>query len=295
MDILPSTADAVLLGASPAMRAVRDQLAALAALPWHVRIEGPTGSGKGLAARVLHRLSPRRDAAFISCHINALADGLEVAELLGYARGAFTGAIADRPGLFEAAHAGTLFVDEISTASPRTQLVLLQLVDEGTVQRLGERRVRKVDVRAVFATNADLEDAVREGRFREDLFHRLGVLVVHMPALRAHRADIPDLAACVLTRKAAQAGVEPRGFSEAELACLRQFDWPGNVRQLEHVLEHFVAFGCLPALVHHRGPQEWQVRFDEVVKRHGDNRAAAARALGISRTTLYKELRRREA
>jgi DNA-binding NtrC family response regulator len=278
------------------MEQVRARLAALAALPWHVRIEGPSGSGKGLAARLLHRLSPRAGGPFVCCHINALADGLEVAELVGYARGAFTGAVADRPGLFEAAHGGTLFVDEVATASPRTQLALLQLVDDGTVQRLGERRVRQLDVRAVFATNADLDQAALDGAFREDLYHRLGVLVVRMPALSEHREDVPELARSILVRKAREAGLEPPKLSRWQLDRLAAFDWPGNVRQLEHALEHVVAFGKLPDVVRRRRPpRKWQARFDEIVQRHADNRAAAARELGISRKTLYKELQQREA
>jgi DNA-binding NtrC family response regulator len=287
----------MLLGASAAMEAVRARVEALAALPWHVRIEGPSGSGKGVAARLLHRLSPRAGGPFVTCHINALADGLEVAELVGYTRGAFTGAVADRPGLFEAAHGGTLFVDEVATASPRTQLALLQLVDDGTVQRLGERRVRHLDVRAVFATNADLDQAAREGAFREDLYHRLGVLVVRMPALSEHREDVPELARSILARKGQEAGVEPPALTQSQLDRLMAFDWPGNVRQLEHAMEHLVAFGRLPDLVRRPGrpPDEWRREVHDVVDRHDGNIAAAARELRISRKALYKQLKQLRA
>jgi DNA-binding NtrC family response regulator len=292
MDAPPAIPESTLLGASGVMRDVRAQLASLAALPWHVRIEGPTGSGKGLAARVLHQMSARAGGPFVCCHINALADGLEVAELVGHARGAFTGAVGDRPGVFEAAHGGTLFVDEVATASPRTQLALLQLVDEGAVQRLGERRLRRVDVRAVFATNADLSQAVRAGTFREDLYHRLGVLVVRMPALRDHRDDIPELAYTILAQKARDVHVENPVLERRDLERLMAFDWPGNVRQLEHVLEHFLALGRIPDVVRRVGrvPSDWQTRLDEAVRRHQGNKAAAARELGISRKTLYRGL-----
>jgi DNA-binding NtrC family response regulator len=286
--------DTMLLGSSARMQAVRAQLESLAALPWHVRIEGPSGSGKGVAARMLHRESSRRDAPFICCHINALVDGLEVAELVGHARGAFTGAVADRPGLFEAAHGGTLFVDEVATATARTQLALLQLIDEGIVQRLGERRVRQVDVRVVFATNASLEQAVETGQFREDLYHRMGVLVVRMPALRDHAEDIPDLVASILERKASEAGREPPLMARDALDRVLAFDWPGNVRQLERALEYYVAFGRLPDLVRRPGrdPSEWQDELEGVVERNGGNIAAAARELRISRKALYKGIKR---
>lgn len=298
MGIHPSPSDTVLLGSSPAMRGVREQLGALAGLRWHVRIEGPTGSGKGLAARVLHDLSPRKNGAFVLCHVNALADGLEVAELVGHTRGAFTGAVADTPGLFETAHRGTLFVDEVSTASSRTQLALLQLVDDGTFVRLGERRTRRVDVRAIFATNGDLEQAVLDKTFREDLFHRLGSLVVRMPALRDHPADIPELAVSILARKAQEAGVERPQLRAQDFDRLVHFDWPGNVRQLGHVLEHLIAFGHLPDLAPRLTkltPEEWKAHFEEVIRRYADNKAAAARALGISRKALYRRLKQHEA
>jgi len=293
----PYAVETLLLGTSPLMDDVREKLATLAALPWHVRIEGPSGSGKGLAARLLHCASPRRPGPFVPCQVNAMPDGLEVAELVGYTRGAFTGAVADRAGLFEAAHGGTLFIDEIATASARTQLALLQLVDEGTVQRLGERRTRKVDVRVVFATNADLVEAVRAGQFREDLFHRMGVLVVRMPALNEHREDMPELAGAMLARKAREAGRADTRLTRAAMDRVIAFDWPGNVRQLEHAMEHYVAFEKLPDCVRRPGrdPREWEHQLGDVVERNDGNIAAAARELGVSRKAVYKGLKRRQA
>jgi DNA-binding NtrC family response regulator len=279
------------------MADVRSRIATLAALPWHVRVEGPSGSGKGLAAQMLHRLSTRHTGPFVACHVNAMADGLEVTELLGHARGVFTGAVTDRAGVFEAAHSGTLFIDEVATASSKTQLGLLQLIDEGVVQRVGERRVRNVDVRVVFATNTDLEEAVRSGQFREDLFHRMGVLVVWMPALREHRADIPELATSILLAKAGEAGRDCPKLTREALDRLIAYDWPGNVRQLEHTLEYYVAFGRLPDVVRRPGrePGEWERELDDVVERHQGNIAAAARELRVSRKAVYKGLRRRPA
>lgn len=277
--------------------AVRARLETLAALPWHVRIEGPTGSGKGLAARVLHSLSLRHDHTLVECHLNALPDGLEVAELVGYTRGAFTGAIADRQGLFEAAHGSTLFIDEVATATARTQLALLQLVDEGTVQRLGERRVRRVDVRIVFATNGDLAALVKAGQFREDLFHRLGVLIVRMPALQEHPEDIPELAENILAKKAREAKRSPPAISRSMLDRLVAYEWPGNVRQLEHTMEYVMAFGRLPDLVRRPGrdPREWEADVKTVLQRHGGNIAEAARELRVSRKAVYNGIKRQDA
>lgn len=146
-----------LLGSSRQMRAVRAQLARLAALPWPVRLEGPTGTGKGVAARLLHHWSTRGAGPFVRCNLNMLADHLELDTFVGHAKGAFTGAVTDRPGKFELAHGGTLCLDEVASAAPRVQQALLQLVEEGTVQRLGEHRMRTIDIRIVFATHADLE------------------------------------------------------------------------------------------------------------------------------------------
>jgi len=276
------------------MEAVRERIASLADLPWHVRIEGPTGSGKGLAARELHRLSHISKGPFVSCNVNALADGLEVAELAGYTRGAFTGAVADRVGLFEAAHGGILFVDEVATAPPKTQLILLQLV-EGSVQRVGECRTRQVDVRIVFATNADLESLVSSNDFRADLYYRMGSLIVTMPALRDHREDIPELAATILARQAREAGRDCPRLTREAWDRLIAYDWPGNVRQLDQALKHYTAFGKLPDVIRRPGrdPSEWQDEMDEVLERQGGNVTKAARELRISRKALYKGMERR--
>lgn len=191
-----------LIGSTRRMREVREQLRSLAPVPWPVRIEGPSGSGKSVAARLLHEWSPLASGPFVSCNVGMIASGLEIGELVGHARGAITGAVSDRVGVFEAAHGGTLFLDEIGTASPTVQRALLQLIEEGSVRRLGEHRERQVRVRLVFATNADLEAAVLAGDFRVDLLHRLGLLIVKMPSLARHREDIPALANEILAEKA---------------------------------------------------------------------------------------------
>jgi DNA-binding NtrC family response regulator len=288
--------EAELLGSSRVMGNLRVQLARLAAVPWPVRLEGPSGTGKGVAARLLHCWSPRCRGPFVALHLNMLAEGLEIAELVGHVRGAFTGATTDRPGAFEAAHKGTLFLDELAIASPRVQRALLQLVDEGAVQRLGEQRPRRVDVRLVFATNANLESAVVAGEFRKDLFYRLGSLVVRMPALSEHRDDIPELVEHILEQKTNELGDVVPPLSPGGLATLVAFDWPGNVRQLQHVLEYYVTFGRLPhAILHAPRAPDWKDRLDEALARHGGNKAATSRELGVSRKTVHDELRRRKA
>lgn len=278
------------------MQRVRDQLATLAQLPWHVRIEGPSGSGKNIAARLLHSLSIRAHGPFIVCNLAMLPDGMEVTALTGHRRGAFTSAVEDRAGAFELAHKGTLFLNEIGTASSQAQQSLLQLVDEGAFQRLGEERERRVDVRIVFATNEDLEGRVANGTFREDLYHRLGMLVLRMPALVDHAEDIPELVEHILAEKSRQARIPLVPVSTPDMERLLSFSWKGNVRELDRALEHYVAFHRLPDTLYRvpRAP-DWRVRLDEVLKQLNGNKSAAARVLGVSRRVLYEELKQREA
>jgi DNA-binding NtrC family response regulator len=278
------------------MRRVREQITLLAALPWHVRIEGPTGSGKNVAARLLHSLSNRASRPFVYCSLAMLPDGMELSELVGHRRGAFTGAIDDQAGAFENAHTGTLFLDEIGAASPRSQLSLLRLVDEGITRRLGESRDRVVDVRIVFATNLDLEESVLQGQFRDDLLARMRVLVVRLPSLADHPEDIPELSEHILERKCRQAGMSVCTLAANTLDRLMNYSWPRNVRDLESALEYYVAFGVLPKMIEHAPHRDdWRQRVDAVLGKHGGRKAPAARELGVSRETLYAELRRRQA
>jgi two-component system NtrC family response regulator len=283
------------IGTSNAIRDVQANLEALSQVPWPVRIEGPTGSGKGLAARYLHAKSPRCHSPFVTCGINALSDELAVAQLAGYAKGAFTGAHQSQAGLFEAAHGGTLFLDELGTATPRVQQLLLQLVDEGQVRRIGEQRARRVDVRLVFATNADLEAEIAAGRFREDLYHRLGCLTITMPALHTHVEDIPQLFRHLLERKARESNRSPRDPDAHEWQALMSHAWPGNVRELEKAAEYLVVFDRLPKLKGNNRPLDanWRTKITEALAHAGGNKTAAAKALGISRKSLYQELARK--
>jgi DNA-binding NtrC family response regulator len=276
------------------MRAVRARLQAFAAVPWAVRIEGPTGSGKGLAAEYLHRVSRRADGPFVRQSVTLLLRGLELAHLVGWTRGAFTGAVADHPGVFERAHGGTLFLDEIACANGDVQAALLQLVEDGEVERFGETRPRRVDVRLVFATNADLEGEVARERFRHDLYPRLGSLVVRMPALKDHAEDIPEIAAVVLARRAAEAGVAVPRLSAGDMGRLQAYHWPANVRELDNALRFLLVAGELPEPLG-RAPTDWRAQLDETLGRHGGNKTAAARRLGVSVRTVHRALARSDS
>ncbi|HEX9730126.1 MAG TPA: sigma 54-interacting transcriptional regulator [Gemmatimonadales bacterium] len=286
----------MLLGASPVMRLLREQLQTLAPVPFTVRIEGERGTGKGVAARLLHDWSPRCAGPFISQPLTLLAPGFEFARLVGWTRGAYTGATGESAGAFESAHAGTLLLDEIVHANAQSQGALLQLVEDGVVSRLGERRPRHVNVRLVVATNANLAAAVRAGAFRDDLLDRLGSLIVRMPALREHPEDMPELAAHALALAARRIERDPPALSGAELAALARASWPGNVRDLENAMIHKVVYDRLPDYLSLGAMAEhWRDRFPEVLANHQGNKSAAARELGISRQTLHAELRSRTA
>ncbi|HZH40417.1 MAG TPA: sigma 54-interacting transcriptional regulator [Gemmatimonadales bacterium] len=285
--------DAVLLGKSEVMRRVHEQLITLAGLPWHVRIEGPSGTGKSVAARLLHKLSHRAQAAFILCSLASLPDSTAIGELVGYRRGAFTGAYENHAGKFEAAHNGTLFLDEIGTAGPEVQRALLQFVDTGIVQRLGEVRERPVDARLVFATNESLATLVTSGRFRSDLYYRMGQLVVRMPALAEHAEDIPLIMEHMLAAKAQEAGIPAPVLTAADWERLMGYHWPGNVRELAGVAEQIVVFGQVPETIA-RNPLtgRWREQLPEVLRQCGGNQSAAARRLGVSRQSLQRALQK---
>jgi DNA-binding NtrC family response regulator len=272
------------------MADVRRQITQLARVPYPVLFEGGTGTGKTLAARVLHALSTRRDQPFVECRVSNLAHELAVDALRGHRRGAFTGAVGDRRGVFELAHGGTLFLDEVGTATPDVQLALLDLVERRIVTRLGDERAFPVDVRLIFATNEVLATAVGEGRFREDLFWRLGQHRIQMPPLAGRRGDIPELVDAILTKEVGRVDFDVPPLSAEHLATLVAHDWPGNVRELEGVLQHYVTFGTLPA---HVAAARWQDRLDAVLEQFAGNRSRAAEFLGISRPTLRRELQRR--
>jgi len=292
------------------------RIASLAPSPATVFVHGETGTGKELIARALHQMSPRGERPFLPHNFAAISDSLVESELFGHARGAFTGAHADRPGLFELAHGGTLFLDEIGDASPSVQSRLLRVLQEGELRRVGEGRSRKVDVRIIAATHRDLASEARAGRFRADLYYRLHVLTVRAPALRERLDDVPVLAAHILRRLRDEGRPECVRITERALERLVAHLWPGNVRELGATLERAVhaleprgtltaaslgdGLSLEPGPVLRERPEglkgrtlelEAELIQDAIERAHG-NKTAAARSLGLTRQGLWKKMRR---
>jgi DNA-binding NtrC family response regulator len=223
------------IGRSPQAQSVRETLRAVAASDASVLILGASGTGKELAANIIHKLSARAGGTFVAIDGGALAEGLVESELFGHARGAYTGALADRRGLFEEAHDGTLFLDEVGNVSPGIQSRLLRVLESREVRRIGDNRNRPVNVRVLSATNRDLFAEVRSGRFREDLLYRLDVVRVELPLLRDRRDDVPLLAEHILAEIAERSRVVT-DLSASATSVLSGYDWPGNVRELRNAL-----------------------------------------------------------
>ncbi len=309
--------EAGLTGRAPAMIELYKEIARVAPSRSNVLITGESGTGKELVARAIHKHSPRAGGAFVPVNCGALTETLLEAELFGHVRGAFTGAVSDRKGLWEEAEGGTLFLDEIGETSPAMQVKLLRALQEGEIRRVGASRTTRVDARVVAATNRDLEKEVKAGRFREDLFYRLSVVTLHVPPLRDRRGDIPLLAERFL--RAANEGAPRRlRFGQGTLAVLTAYDWPGNVRELESAVEYAalhargteVAPEDLPAKLQafesrarvaaHPSPyaslyadlpslDELERRYLlYVLERVRGNRTRAAEVLKIDRRTLYR-------
>jgi two-component system, NtrC family, nitrogen regulation response regulator GlnG len=224
-----------MIGQAPAMQEVFRTIGRLARASMNVLITGESGTGKELVARALHEHSPRAALPFVALNTTAIAAELLESELFGHERGAFTGADSRRIGRFEQAHTGTLFLDEIGDMSPALQTRLLRVLAEGEFYRVGGQQPIKVDVRVIAATNQDLDIAVRQGRFREDLYHRLNVIRIETPPLRNRREDIPLLVSHYLREAARELKAEPKSIAADALTVLQGFDWPGNVRQLVNV------------------------------------------------------------
>ncbi|MBI3625239.1 MAG: sigma-54-dependent Fis family transcriptional regulator [Candidatus Rokubacteria bacterium] len=208
-----------------------------------VMITGESGTGKELVAQAIHVNSPRRDKPFISVNCGAIPEGLMESELFGHVKGAFTGAVVNKVGLFSAADGGTLFLDEITEIPSLLQVKLLRAIQEREIRRVGDTKDIKVDVRLIAATNKDLESAVGDGTLREDLFYRLNVIPIHIPSLRERGEDIPLLVAHFLQKFGKELGKEVRGVSAEALALLEQYHWPGNIRELENVVERALVLG----------------------------------------------------
>ena len=275
-----------------------------------VVIEGPTGTGKELIARAIHQLSARKDGPFVALNCAALPDSLLESELFGYCKGAFTGAVKDKPGRFQSAHKGTLFLDEISNTSLNFQADLLRVLQDGRITPLGSNRAGDVDVRIVAASNADLYELTREDRFREDLYYRLNVVKISLPALKERKQDIPLLADHFIRQLNLSKERDIQGLGPDALTFLMDYPFPGNVRELKNIIE-FAFIACkrpiidlehLPREPRHRDerPEPALSEADRaeaekiraVLRRYPTSRPQAARAMGVSRTTLWRKMKK---
>ncbi len=237
------TLDRTLVGESPRMKDVFQFLARVAPTDATVLIGGESGTGKELAARAIHRKSPRASKPFVAINCAAIPENLLESELFGYERGAFTGAVAQKKGRLEMADGGVLFLDEIGELAPSLQVKLLRVLQEREFERVGGNRAIHVDIRLIAATNRDLEEASRKGEFRQDLYFRLNVVSLTMPPLRDHKEDIPMLVSFLVEKHCTKCGTRPKALSRQALACLQNYDWPGNVRELENVMERALVLG----------------------------------------------------
>jgi two-component system response regulator AtoC len=237
-----------IIARSAAMEAALEMAARVARYPSPVLITGESGTGKELVARLIHEQSDRADKNFVPLNCGAIPENLLEAELFGYMRGAFTGAERERPGLFEEATGGTLFLDEIGEMPALLQVKLLRALQEGEVRRLGENRAREVDVRIVAATNKDLEDEIRGGRFRQDLYYRVAVVPIHLVPLRQRREEIPVLARHFVEIHNERLRLDIEGIEPDALRLLADYGWPGNVRELENTIERAMVLATGPRL-----------------------------------------------
>lgn len=305
-----------IVGHDHRMQRVFDLVERIADTRATVLITGESGTGKSLLARAIHRQSSRRDQPFVEVACGAMPETLLESELFGHAAGAFTGAVGERIGKFAQANKGTIFLDEIGTASPGLQVKLLRVLQEFEFEPVGSTKTQRVDVRVILATNEDLAEAVRAGRFRQDLYYRINVITIELPPLRERVADIPLLAQHFLARTAADAGKKSAAFTEEALSALARYSWPGNVRELQNVVERAVLLSRgnqigledLPAHIAAGQPLTLASTAGKPLKdalevperaiilsaleQHHWNRNATAEALGINRTTLYKKMKR---
>jgi two-component system nitrogen regulation response regulator NtrX len=237
-----------IVGESPVMRALVGRIEKVGATPARVLITGENGTGKELVARAIHRHSTRADKPFIEVNCAAIPGELIESELFGHMKGSFTGAIADRPGRFEQANKGTLFLDEIGDMSMAAQAKVLRVLQDNVITRIGGSKQITVDVRVLAATNKNLEQEIAAGRFREDLYYRLNVVPIHVPPLREHREDIPELVEYFVSVLSEREGFTPRRVGESALARLMELDWPGNVRELRNTVERMMILATGPEL-----------------------------------------------
>jgi transcriptional regulator with GAF, ATPase, and Fis domain len=311
-DRLEEQAYGDIIGACDAMRDVFRKIDKVAGTDISVLVTGETGTGKELIAREIHRRSARKAGPFVAINCGAIPENLLESELFGHAKGAFTGAVAARPGRFQAASGGTLFLDEIGEMPLALQVKILRALQDRTVTRVGENRPEAVDIRVVAATNKDLDEEMKVGRFREDLYYRINVVHLALPPLRDRGEDAVMLAKWFLGRAVRELSSKVKGFAPQALLAIKRYRWPGNIRQLENRIKKAVVLSDKPLLsaddLELRPEQlepilpltqardEWQKRYiNEVLERNNQNRTKTAKDLGVDPRTIFRHLERMEA
>jgi DNA-binding NtrC family response regulator len=306
-----------IIGTSPALQSVFRLVEKVAATNTNILIQGESGTGKELIARAVHHNSPRADRPFVAVNCGAIPETLLESELFGHTKGAFTGAVTNKLGLFRSAEGGTVFLDEVGEISAAMQVRLLRALQEHEVVPLGSSVAVSFDARIICATNRDLEREVAEGRFREDLFYRLNVIEIYLPPLRERREDIPLLARSFITRTAREQQRDEKSIEPAAMSALINYSWPGNVRELQNAIERAftlsndsIDLDSLPPRVREaagrtpmRDPDGLRPTLEEIERRHifetlaavNQDKARAANILGIDLSTLYRKLKRYDA
>jgi transcriptional regulator with PAS, ATPase and Fis domain len=301
-----------LIGSGASMREVYRRIEKVAATDISVLVSGETGTGKEVVAREIHRRSPRSSGPFVAVNCGAIPESLLESELFGHVKGAFTGAVATRVGKFQAAHGGTLFLDEIGDMPPALQVKILRALQERLVIKVGDNRPEPVDLRVVAATNRVLEDEIRKGNFREDLYYRLNVVAIHLPPLRERGEDLVVIGKYFLQKYSKEFGAKVRGFTPAALVAMRKYAWPGNIRELENRVKKAVVLAdkvlvsaedldlrpeiLEPILPLAQAKEEFQKRYiNEVLDRNAGNRTKTAKDLGVDPRTIFRHLEKLEA
>jgi transcriptional regulator with GAF, ATPase, and Fis domain len=301
-----------ILGSSPAMQEVFRKVQKVAATDITVLVTGETGTGKELIAREIHNRSPRAKGPFVSINCGAIPENLLESELFGHVRGSFTGAVANKVGRFQAATKGTLFLDEIGEMPLQLQVKILRALQDRTVQRVGDTGVEPVDIRVVAATNRELDQEIKAGRFREDLYYRLNVVHLLLPPLRDRGDDIVVLARYMLSRYAPEYGNKVRGFTPSAIAAVKRHRWPGNIRELENRIKKAVVLAdkallgpddlginpdeLPPILPLTEAREKWQREYiNEVLGLNAGNRTKTARDLGVDPRTIFRHLEKEES
>ncbi len=300
-----------LIGSGASMREVYRRIEKVAATDISVLITGETGTGKEVVAREIHRRSPRAEGPFVAVNCGAIPESLLESELFGHVKGAFTGAIANRLGKFQVAHGGTLFLDEIGDMPLALQVKILRALQDRAVTKVGDSRPEPVDIRVVAATNRVLEEEIKKGTFREDLYYRLNVVAIALPPLRDRGDDLVVIARYFLQKYSKEFGVRVRGFTPSALVAMRKYGWPGNIRELENRIKKAVVLAdralvsaedldlrpeiLEPILPLAQAKEEFQKRYiNDVLERNGGNRTKTAKDLGVDPRTIFRHLEKME-